>query len=56
VLAYLRDESLRREHGRNGRIRVIEDFDRHRLWHVLRDEYFDILRLPSSCARSTAES
>jgi len=56
VLAYLRDESLRREHGRNGRIRVIQDFDRHRLWHVLRDEYFDILRLPSSCARSTAES
>jgi glycosyltransferase involved in cell wall biosynthesis len=56
AIAYLRDESLRREHGQNGRIRVMRDFDRYRLWRVLLDEYSQMLQIPSSCAQTTSES
>jgi glycosyltransferase involved in cell wall biosynthesis len=56
AIAYLQDESLRREHGRNGRIRVMRDFERYRLWRVLREEYLQMLRVQSSCVRSNVES
>lgn len=42
--AYLDGPELRREHGRAGRKRVIEDFQQERIWEAMYQEYCRLLR------------
>ncbi|MBV9303133.1 MAG: glycosyltransferase family 4 protein [Acidobacteriaceae bacterium] len=56
AIYYLRNENSRQEHGRNGRVRVLRDFDQHRLWRALWNEYVETLGVPALCERTTAES
>jgi glycosyltransferase involved in cell wall biosynthesis len=44
LVKYLRDLSLRREHGRAGRERVLRLFRQETVWQVWHDFYVELLR------------
>lgn len=52
VAAYLEDPSLRREHGRAARGRIVREFGQQEVWHALLEEYRELLatRLGAACA------
>jgi type III pantothenate kinase len=44
IAAYLRDDALRRRHGRAARERIERQFGRERVWTELQAEYVRLLR------------
>jgi glycosyltransferase involved in cell wall biosynthesis len=43
VAAYLDDPSLRREHGRAGRERIVREFGQREVWDALLAEYLQLI-------------
>jgi glycosyltransferase involved in cell wall biosynthesis len=51
IAAYLRDDDLRKEHGRNGRQRVMSNFKQEQIWTALHNEYNTLLNAQSDDQR-----